>query len=496
MVLLAAKNYISYLQIWADPVKEKIRTKVYDAFDIYVKGDLTDIYDSPMIVKAIPMLISEIKANEYFDEEALEKISPDNRLANSEVKQAYLQAKYSFGQQSDQVATLIEKEAYIKEYLNDENWAQASKDSEDTGVLEGKSKGDLVIRQLFVAGGTSLYDKYVNLPEYPFVDLRLEPGQIYGTSLIERFIPANKSLDMVVSRLERYTHTQAVGTWLKRKGESFEITNQAGGQVLEYETTKPEQGQMAPMPNYVFNYMNFLEKLIDEQGASTSALGQLPAGIRSGTAIESLKATEYANLKIPSMKLQQTVKRIAQRMLDIADRHYVTAQDKIILEQGEASYFTVMGNRAIEAKKKLKVNVPSDVVPLKKDLAVEIEVQQGMGFTDEGKKAAMKDIITFMQALVQNQMMPPDALAIIVKKFLELYEFGSTAEIFDAFQNMENPNEMTPQALDQMKLAVAEVLRDTGVAGGDQQEQQIQTTKIGVAEALNDLKGGGGNANG
>jgi len=63
------------------------------AFDIYLDGTLTEIYDSPSIVKAKPWLIAKIKANEEFDEAAVEAISPDNKYASSEVKQAYMNAR-------------------------------------------------------------------------------------------------------------------------------------------------------------------------------------------------------------------------------------------------------------------------------------------------------------------------------------------------------------------------------------------------------------------
>jgi len=115
------------------------------------------------------------------------------------------------------------------------------------------------------------------------------------------FIPANKSLDSVASRVERHIGTMIAGTWLKRRGENFTPTNIAGGQVMEYETTPPTQMPHTPIPSHVFAYIQFLNSVIEEQGASTAALSQLPPGVKSGIAIESLKATEYANLKIAGM---------------------------------------------------------------------------------------------------------------------------------------------------------------------------------------------------
>ena len=63
----------------------------------------------------------------------------------------------------------------------------------------------------------------------------------------------------------------------------------------------------------MFNYMELLNSIIEEQGASTTALNQLPQGVKSGKAIELVKATEYANLKIPSDQLKHTISRIAEK---------------------------------------------------------------------------------------------------------------------------------------------------------------------------------------
>ena len=54
MIILAAKHGISYMQIWPDAVQEKIRTKVYDFFDIYLKGNVQEISESPFLIKGVP----------------------------------------------------------------------------------------------------------------------------------------------------------------------------------------------------------------------------------------------------------------------------------------------------------------------------------------------------------------------------------------------------------------------------------------------------------
>ena len=121
------KNSVSYIQCWPDEEDGKIRTQVYDAFDVYLVGSYNDIQDSPFIGKVIPKTIREIKANPAFDEEQLEKISPDNKYASSEIKEAYLSSRYGGTIGSDASATILLNEVFIKETINEKNLSKISK---------------------------------------------------------------------------------------------------------------------------------------------------------------------------------------------------------------------------------------------------------------------------------------------------------------------------------------------------------------------------------
>ena len=58
---------------------------------------------------------------------------------------------------------LTEKEAFIKEYLNDENMSRIRAQKNGEQILKGKKKYDPVIRHTFVEGNISVKDEYVNL---------------------------------------------------------------------------------------------------------------------------------------------------------------------------------------------------------------------------------------------------------------------------------------------------------------------------------------------
>lgn len=492
MCILTAKHGVSYMQIWPDAIKECIRTQVYDAFDIYLMGSLTEIYDSPFIIKATPRTIAEIKADGRFPVEKTEKISPDNKFASSEIKEAYMKAKFSGVANVELVARVIEKEAFIKEYLNEDNRGRIALQKNSAEILKGKKKGDMVMRHTFVAGNVELLDEYVNLPDYPFVDFRYEPGPIYQVPLMERFIPANKSLDLVTSRVERYTHTMVTGAWLKRQGEQFEISNTPGGQIIEYNATPPTQANIASIPNFVFTFMNTLNSMIEEQGVTTTALGKLPPGVKANAAIETLKESEFANLTIALRRLKGTVKKISEKFFDIADSTWITPQTVYYLEKGEPQYFDVIGKSAIEKRKSVNVDTPEGVVPLSKEYRVDIQIEQGMGYTKEGQRQSAKELGDYLIELAQLQLVTPEVVKMYFQELLETYGFGKTSEIVEAMETAVANGQLQEQQITQMKVAMAEVMNDlTGSGIMPTADQRIQENKVGVAETAVDLNKNG-----
>lgn len=486
MAILACKHSVSYMQIWPDPIKEKIKTQVYDAFDIYLDGTLTDIYDSPYIIKAIPMFIAQIKANEMFDKEQIKKINPDNRQASSDIKQAYLNAKYYQMGEVERAAKVVLKEAFLKEYINSGNAARIGRQKDGAEILKDKDEGDVVIRQVFVAGNVWLKDTYLNLPDYPFVDMRLEPGPIYSVPLIERFIPQNKSLDLAVSRIERWINTMAGGAWLKRQGEQFEINNLAGGQVIEYQTTPPIQAQVATAPPMVWNFISLLQSFIEEQGVSTSTLGKVPQGVKGHAAIESLKESEYSNLIISSRRIKGVVKSIAEKFMDLADNYFITPKTVYYLEKGEPQYFDIIGASAEDKYKEVNMEIPQGTIKIKKDYKVEIEVQSGLGYTREGKKESAMQLGEYLLKLAEMGQLPPEAVQKFIQSLLETFQFGATSEIMETFEGFEAGG-LTDDQIEKVKVGLAEVLKD--LSGSEilpNSEQRIEEGKVATAETLKD----------
>ncbi len=59
--------------------------------------------------------------------------------------------------------------------------------------------------------------------------------------------------------------------------------------------------------------------------------------------------------------------------LQIADDFFITPQTVEFLEKGEPKYFDIIGKSALEQRKKLEISTPSDIIPINKEVRVEIE---------------------------------------------------------------------------------------------------------------------------
>ena len=484
MMIIAAKQSISYLQVYSDPVTKQIKFDVFDAFDVITEGDKRSLKDVPFITKTKSTTIDAIQSNPMYKPEMIKKLQPDNKYATSEIKDAYMRARFGSKTGEKQYASVIEKETFIKERLSDENWKRAIK-LDAGGALEGKSKGDTIMRHVFSAGGITLQDEYINYDEYPFAYFRFEPGPLYQTPLIERFIPQNKSLDVIMTRLEKWVNTMVVGIYQKRKGENFQVSNFSGGQVVEYETTPLTQMQNSTVGATPFSVIQLLDKYIEEQGASTSALGQTPAGVKSGVAIESLKASEYANLRIATQMLKKTIKTIADLMLERADKDFMEPKEVSYIEDSEPQFFDIIGNKGFELSQTVGKALPPTIIPIKKGTKVRIEIEPGLGLTMDGKRNSMQQIIEFMLKFSEVGAVNPEAIKVVMKKFLDTFGFGSTQEFMEAMEQ-GNVNDMTEEQIMKMKVAIIEAMKDAGAIGPEHDQKLVDSTKVGVAEALRD----------
>lgn len=489
LILLAEKHGIAFIKVAPDAVNEEIRMSVHDAFDLYFDGELNELEDCPVIIHEYPEYISKLRANETYSQDVVEGLVPENRYSGSKIKEDYMVQRYGMRRDSKATDTVNVKETYLKEYLTKSLIKSISKQENSDAVLRNKGVGDVVIRQVVTATGASepLLDVYTTLNKYPFVDFRMEPGPLYGTPFMERFKHSNKSLDNVVSRVEKIIQTMATGKYWTRDSDKPVLTNSPAGQFLT-SNMKPEVMEMPSLPPQLVQYIGLMTSYIEEQGVTTTALGKVPNDIRSGVAIESLKSSEYANLAIAQEQLKSTIKRATELMLDIADDYFIAPKSVFYMSDGKPDFFEVVGGRSAELREKLRdTSAIRGSTVLKKDYRVEIDIENGLGYTIEGRRANAQAIIEVMRGYAQEGYIPQPVVQQVIMEYLKTYQFGSLAEIGKAFDDFDGGQQLTNDQIAQMKIAVVEVLKDVGMIGPDAEQQQVMTSQLGAAQAISDL---------
>jgi hypothetical protein len=245
----------------------------------------------------------------------------------------------------------------------------------------------------------------------------------------------------------------------------------AGAQVVRYKSTPPQQQVLGNLPSAIFNLLALEESMMEEQGVTTTTMGKLPRGVKAAAAIESLKASEFANLTMPLNMLKKTVKEITEMFIEYADEYYVNPKQIAYTQNNENEYFDMIGSKGIDLQKKVKNELPTDIIVMSKESKVRIEVETGPGYTMEGKRANTLELVKLMSEMAANGLVTPEALKGVIVNLLETYQFGSTAEFVEAME------QGAPQGM-------------AGMPGAPDQQKQMmkETVKEGMAEFVIDMQ--------
>ena len=485
MVLLTMKNGISWMKVYTDPKTKHIASSIHDAFDVICYGDEREVDDLPFMTLAQPWDFNEVLSSPIFDEEMLMQLTPDNKYATSEIKEAYMRSRYGTKLNAIGLNTIVVRETFMKEYLSDENWDRCKELSKETGAMEHKSKGDIIMRHPWSAGGVTLLDEYIDYDTYPFAEFRMESGYLYQVPTIERFIPLNKTQDIVVTRIEKWINTMVTGIYQMRKGENMQIANLPTAQVVQFETQPLEQMQVTSVGATPFQFMQMTDKYLEEQGISSTNVQDLPGNIANNT-LENIMQKEYSNMRFASERLKATVTRIGNLIMERADKDYIHPVEVNYKEDKEYKAFDVIGSRGKKVHSLVGKQLPDDLVVLDRKAKIRVEVDMGFGLTVDGRKQAMQTLITEMVNLYKLQFLSPQAMAMMVKRFVEEYGYGSTEEFMEAIEEGVTQGQMQQTQLDQMKLAMLQVLKDTKAVGADHDKNLVETTKLGTLQTLKD----------
>lgn len=397
LVHYALKFPFSFIQVGFDT---DIWVEVLDAFDVQFQPEVKSLYDSPVLIKTINKNIIDVKNNMAYNENR-EKVTPTNRYAIDDMKDLRMVEKFGYHRTKDTDDTCLLKEYYFKEYV-------------DADVAEGEEpRKEVRIRIVTVANDSILLrNELTDLTEYPFVLYAPHSGPLFQPAWIERLIPTNKSIDLITSNIETFFHIMNRGYWIKHKNANVSRVLNESGQFIEWDVVKPEQAQLASIPAYVFAHMANLERWIQEQSVQSSTIGQAPKGIKAYKAIEALKQSDFANMGTAIDRLETAIEKVAEIMLDYAERYYKEPHHVYRLQQEKPDYFDVVGANFRGEQ--------TSAIPLKASYKVDVSIESGLAYTEEGKRQTMLELYS--------------AGLVPAEKVLEMFKFSNVGELLRGAQ--------------------------------------------------------------
>lgn len=415
-VLFGFKYPYSVFEV-ADDDKNVVDVRVWDAYDIVFDPVLTDIEDAPVVFKLFRKPVVAFKDNPNY--ENTEDLKPEARMSLEPMKDLRMTEKHGSDTSSEDFGGVNGIEAWAKVTLTDEKIPDlVSENPEKNAWIEKKKAGDVVMKLTTLASNKILRDTYLDRGDYPFVPYKPKSGSFLQPAWIERFISQNKSLDMFVSNIEMYTALMVKGKWLKSKLSNVTRINNEHGDFIEYDTTPPEQAKIQPIPAYVFAHIANLEKWIEEQGVSTASMGRVPRGIRAYKAIESLKQSDIANLGVAMKALEETIKKVGEKVLAAAARKIEEPTTVYRMDKENPDYFQVIGEDAVKNNKALATKVKRDgVVVIGKDVRMKVAMESGLAYTEEGKRQTLMELLGM-------KIIPSEML-------LEAMKFSNVGEIIE-----------------------------------------------------------------
>jgi hypothetical protein len=410
---------------WEVGFDTDIWVTTWDAFDIQFQPEVASIYDSPVLIKSISKNIIDVKNNPNYNKNK-DNLTPVMRYSADEMKDMRMVEKFGYHRQKDQDENCDLKEYYFKEFQPDNT---------------------VKIRIV-----TTANDKYVlrneltNMDEYPFVLFSPHSGNLLQPAWIERMMAQNKSLDLIVSNIETYFHIMNKGYWIKHKNANVTRILNEHGQFIEWDVAEPHQAQMQAIPNYVFNHIANLEKWIDGQSVSSVSAGAVPKGVKAYKSIEAMKQSDAANMAAAIIRLETAIEKTAEIMLDFAERYYTEPRQVYRLQEQKPDYFNVVGANFR--------GEDTSSIPLKASYKVDVNIESGLAYTEEGKRQTMLEL--YSSGLVDAQTV------------LEAFKFSNVAEIIKKAQAEKQKSMIdTPdfQALsDPTKKAVLQELMQKNIS--------------------------------
>jgi hypothetical protein len=344
----------------ADYGEGNVWVDTLDPFDTYIDPYATTAKDARYIIKVMSKPLDLIKENSNYDKEALDNIQSTEKMSESDYK--------------DLIMNNLHDSGYVKgNAILHESWCMTE---------EG-------VRVITTCQNEILRNEITDFENLPFVfykpDINL--STVYGEGWVKNIVNINKALNYLETSRLQYNIIFNKGKLLVPKGAGIKNVTNAHGQKIEYKPGfKPEVMDMKPQGSDVERQIGQLGQYMQQIGAANEAfLGQTPAGVKSGIAIETLVANNYVNLSDLISNLATSLEDLGEAILRMGHQ-YQQLLKPFRTERGE-QMGVIGGDQQVNPE---SYDMPVVSIPMNPE--VKVRITSGTAYTKEGKKEIMQNL--------------------------------------------------------------------------------------------------------
>jgi hypothetical protein len=398
-----------------DKIRKKPKISNRDTMDFFIDPLAESFNDeeAEFCIEAVRQSHPEVVHNPTFSLFARKEITGgDANLAASEYKQFMIQAIRTVSPRTNENSpTLILKDGEFKRYRDD-------------GSV-------YTVRCIWTdQNNTPLYYEEVEKDEYEYVLYKadLNPRDIYGESWIKHVMAVNRVINSLESSAFEYNYRVAKGRIVVDKDSGVKQIHNVHGEIISKNRGSEVKAlDMSPLPVAVPQQIERMWRYLEDiSGLHEASLGRIPTGVKSGVGIAELKQADATSQDDLVDNLEDFLEEVARKLLKVISENmdsYQIVRD-LGVREGQEKYFVVIGEKFNKKKEKpipghegqVKIGADwFDIVAIKKDNHVRVNVGSWLGYT---KEALQAKVIQYYQLQLIDQ-----------STALRLLEFGDIDSI-------------------------------------------------------------------
>lgn len=353
-----------YWQIMWDEDEQEIRVSPVHTYDLYWDSTARSPQEARRVTMAVRRPLSYLKDNDLYDQEAVENIKADRKLAESDIYSRFLAHQLGQRNQGAEAETVIVKEHWYKE-----------KDK----IMLATTANDVLIRKPEDTG----------LDRFPFFMLKsdIQPLQMYGDGWVKNMIDPQKIINRGESNVAEYNDLINKVKIVIDRGAGVKTYNNQHGQIIEkrrgYNVTQLSPAPMSPVQlQQIQNAITYIEGAGAMHDAS---LGRVPTGAKSGRAIEALQFGDSTSLSELTENIEEFLSESYEYILSLVAEKYQFAREiKPTTRTGEREFIKIIGESAD--------NQPEDATVIKRNNMVDVKIGTYLAETPAARREAIAEL--------------------------------------------------------------------------------------------------------